>query len=80
MLDSNLERRNGRTKALTERGVHVDSVGNGTDARTLWKPGSHELVMIELRNAATDVGNFYAYAQGRFRKQKLASMSHCRRT
>ncbi len=71
LLDGNLESRNSRTKALTDRGAHVDCVGTGADARSLWKPGSHELVMIELRNAAADIEAFYAYAHAAFRNQRF---------
>jgi hypothetical protein len=71
LLDGDLERRNSRMKALTDRGAQVDGVGTGADARSLWNPGSHELVMIELRNAGADVEEFYAYAHAVFRKQRF---------
>jgi hypothetical protein len=71
LLDGNLERRNSRTKALTDRGALVDGAGNGADARLLWNPGSHELVMIELRNADADIEEFYVYAHAVFRDQRF---------
>lgn len=71
LLDGDLDRRNSRTKALTDRGARVDCVGTGADARSLWKPESHELVMIELRNAAADIDEFFIYAQAMCRNQKF---------
>jgi hypothetical protein len=71
LLDCDTRRRDARATALRERGVLVDSVGTGEDARSLWKPGTHKLVLIEFRSASPDVYDFHQYAQGACSRQKF---------
>jgi hypothetical protein len=46
-------------------------VGNGADARSLWKPGSHDIVLIEFRSAGDDVHDFYRHVQETCSDQKF---------
>jgi hypothetical protein len=71
LLDANDARRDNRTKALRDRGVQVDCAGNAEHARTLWKPGSHEIVLIEFRNAGEEIHDFHRYACNMRKKQKF---------
>jgi hypothetical protein len=71
LLDANSNSRGARTKALRDRGAHVDCVAGAEDARTVWKPGSHEIVLIDFRNAGEEMRDFYRYACVKGRKQKF---------
>jgi hypothetical protein len=71
LLDANDTSRDNRTKALRDRGAHVDCAGSGDHARTLWEPGLHEIVLIEFRNAGEEIHAFYRYACHTRKKQKF---------
>jgi len=71
LLDANSNSREARTKALRDRGAQVDCAAGAEDARIVWKPGSHEVVLIEFRNAGEEIHDFYRYARLNSRKQKF---------
>jgi hypothetical protein len=71
LLDADDSSRDGRAKALRLRGALVDSVSSGADARSLWKPGSHDVVLIDLRSAGPDIHDFYEFAHGASGAQKF---------
>lgn len=71
LLDANPASRESRAKALRDRGAHVDCAAAAEDARTAWKPGSHEIVLIEFRNAGEEIRDFYRFARVNGRKQKF---------
>ncbi|HEV8524453.1 MAG TPA: hypothetical protein VGQ71_08130 [Terriglobales bacterium] len=71
LLDCSTTSRDLRTHALRARGATVDCVSNGADARSLWKPGSHEIVLIEFRSAGDDVHDFYRHVQETCSDQKF---------
>jgi CheY-like chemotaxis protein len=71
LLDSDPTSCDHRAKAIRDRGAHVDCAGDGPQARALWHPGSHELVLIDFRSAGVQADDFYQYARGANRKQKF---------
>lgn len=71
LLDCSTTSRDTRTNALRARGATVDCVGNGADARSLWKPGSHHIVLIEFRSADADVHDFYLHVRETCSDQKF---------
>jgi len=71
LLDGNSDSRDTRANALRSRGAIVDSVGNGADARSLWKPGSHDVVLIDFSGAGADLRDFYDYAHTARVEQKF---------
>lgn len=72
LLDCDDRRRHVRAEALIERGVLVDRAAETMVARTLWKPGAYDLVLIDLRGADADCAAFIAYVQGKCAHQKFA--------
>ena len=44
-------------------GATVQCASTGDAARSTWKPGSHQLVMIDLNGAGADFSDFYQYAR-----------------
>jgi len=71
LLDCDDRRRHVRAEALIERGVLVDRAAETMVARTLWKPGAYDLVLIDLRGADADCAAFIAFVQGEFPHQKF---------
>jgi hypothetical protein len=71
LLDANDERREGRAKGLRDRGLNVDCAATAEQARALWSPRSHELVLIEFRNASPAVHGFYLDACLQWKRQKF---------
>jgi DNA-binding NtrC family response regulator len=71
LLDCGTTSRDTRTTALRALGATVDCVGNGADARSLWKPGSHQIVLIDFRSAGADVHDFYRHVQETCSDQKF---------
>ena len=49
----------------------MDCADDSAGARLLWKPGSHELVLIEMRGAASNSREFYTYAHAASDGQKF---------
>ena len=89
LLDCDDRRRQVRAEALIERGVLVDRAAETMVARTLWKPGAYDLVLIDLRGADADCAAFIAFVQGECAHQKFgfylaqrpyvtASIAECR--
>ena len=89
LLDCDDGRRHVRAEALIERGVLVDRAAETMVARTLWKPGTYDLVLIDLRGADAECAAFIAFVQGECAQQKFgfylaerpyvtASVAECR--
>jgi hypothetical protein len=49
----------------------VDRAAETMVARTLWKPGAYDLVLIDLRGADADCAAFIAFVQGECPHQKF---------
>jgi len=71
LLDFDNRRREIRAEALINRGVLVDRAAETVVARTLWKPGTYDLVLIDLRGADPDCATFIAFVQGECAHQKF---------
>jgi CheY-like chemotaxis protein len=71
LLDANGMSREKRAVALQDRGANVDSVASAKLAQNLWRPGSHEVVLIDFRNAGEEMYDFYRDARLRSAKQKF---------
>jgi CheY-like chemotaxis protein len=91
LLDCDNRRREVRAEALMERGVFVDRAAETAVARTLWKSGAYDLVLIDLRGADADCAAFIAWVQDECSHQKFgfyvtqrpyitASAAACRRS
>ena len=89
LLDCDDRRREVRAEALLNRGILVDRASTTVVARTLWKPGTYDLVLIDLRGADADCATFVASVQGECAHQKFgfylaqppyvtASVAECR--
>ena len=89
LLDCDNRRREIRAEALLNRGILVDCAATTVLARTLWKPGTYHLVLIDLRGADADCATFIASVQGECAHQKFgfylaqppyvtASVAECR--
>ena len=63
LLDGRESRQLARAAAMRNAGATVQCVTNGDAARAVWKPGSHQLVLIELKDAGADARQFYEYAR-----------------
>lgn len=62
VLDSDPERLRNRGIAMETRGANVTTSGSASRARSLWKPGSHYLVLIEMGGADPQFEEFHQYA------------------
>jgi hypothetical protein len=71
LLDCDTRRRELRAEALVNLGVLVDRAAETIVARTLWKPGLYDLVLIELRGADADCAAFIACVHGECAAQKF---------
>jgi CheY-like chemotaxis protein len=71
LLDCQRQRRELRAEALVNRGVLVDRAAETVVARTLWKPGIYDLVLVDLRGADADCAAFIAYVQGESTGQRF---------
>jgi hypothetical protein len=69
LLDGNEINRNARAEALRVRGALVDCVGSGADARSVWNPESHDIVLIDLSSTGHEFRDFYEDAHTRGLKQ-----------
>ena len=63
LLDVREARQLARAAAMRNAGATVQCVTNGDAARAVWKPGSHQLVIIEFEGAGADARGFYDYAR-----------------
>lgn len=72
LIDAVEARQLARAAALRHAGATVQSVSTGEAARALWKPGSYQLVMIELEGAGPDARQFYDYARAMSERQAFA--------
>jgi hypothetical protein len=71
LLDCDNRRREIRAEALLNRGILVGRAAKTGVARTLWKPGTYDLVLIDLRGADTDCATFIADVQSECAHQKF---------
>jgi len=89
LLDCDDRRREVRAEALLNRGILVDRAAKTVVARTLWKPGTYDLVLIDLRGVDADCATFIASVQSECAHQKFgfylaqppyvtASVAECR--
>src|SRR5512133_726382 len=76
LVDANPERQLIRATAMRERGVIVDAVHTGSEARGLWKPRFYRLLIIELSGASADTDDFYRYVLDREPNQRFAFYSN----
>ena len=71
LLDCDDRRREMRAEALASRGAVVDCAAGTIVARMLWKPGSHDLVLIDLRGAEAEFETFMSFVQAHGGSQKF---------
>lgn len=71
LLDCDDRRREIRAEALASRGAVVDCAAGTVVARMLWKPGSHDLVLIDLRGAEAEFETFMTFVQSHRGNQKF---------
>jgi len=71
LLDCDDRRRVVRAEAMINRGVLVDHAAKTVVARSLWKPGTYDLVLIDLRGADADCATFITFVQGECAHQKF---------
>jgi hypothetical protein len=64
LLDSDPARLQARGVAMRGRGASVTCSTTAVRARSLWKPGSHDLVLIEFGGAGLEFEAFRRYARG----------------
>src|ERR1051326_3404899 len=76
LVDADPERQLIRATAVRERGVIVDAVHTGSEARGLWKPRFYRLLIIELSGASADTDDFYRYVLDRETNQRFAFYSN----
>ena len=76
LVDADPERQLIRATAMRERGVIVDAVHTGSEARGLWKPKFYRLLIIELSGASADTDDFYRYVLDREPNQRFAFYSN----
>lgn len=72
LLDAAEPRQLARAAALRSAGATVQCARTAEAARLLWKPGSHQLVIIELDDAGADFRQFYDYARAACASQAFA--------
>jgi CheY-like chemotaxis protein len=72
LIDSVESRQLARAAAMRQAGATVQCVSTGDAARAVWKPGSHQLVLIELAGAGPDAREFYDYARALNARQAFA--------
>lgn len=71
LFDHDDRRRRLRVDALRQRGALVDAAAETLAARTLWKPGAYDLLLIDLRGADADCEAFIAFVQQECSGQKF---------
>ncbi len=71
LLDCDRQRRDRRAEALVSRGALVDQAAESLTAKTLWKPGTYDLVLVELRGADAGCTAFISSVQGECSRQKF---------
>jgi hypothetical protein len=72
LIDAVEARQLARAAAMRQAGATVQCVASGASARAVWKPGSHQLVIIELDGAGADARQFYDYARSLCSRQAFA--------
>ena len=63
LLDVDSARRLRRTRALAAKGAKVDDVSTGSQARSRWDAGVHDMVLIEFQGARSEFDEFCDYLQ-----------------
>lgn len=63
LLDAAEARQLARAAAMRTAGATVQCAATVEDARALWKPGSYQLVLIELQDGGSGFRQFYEYAR-----------------
>jgi CheY-like chemotaxis protein len=71
LLDASPIRQKARAVKMRSKGAIVECAETGAEATAMWKPGSHELVLIDFRGAGTDLYDFYRLALASSRSQKF---------
>jgi len=71
LLDCDDRRRGIRAEALLEAGAVVDVASETQMARTLWKEGSYDLVLVDLRGADGECEAFLLATQADCMRQKF---------
>ncbi len=71
LLDCDNLRREVRAKALMSRGALVDRAAETAVARTMWKPGAYDLILIDLRGADADCAAFISFVHKECVQQKV---------
>jgi len=72
LLDAAEPRQQARAAAMRSAGATVQCAATVEAARALWKPGSHQLVLIELEAAGAAFREFYDYARTACARQAFA--------
>jgi hypothetical protein len=72
LLDSSEARQFARAAAMRAAGASVQCVSSVSNAQAVWKPGSYQLVMIDLGGKGAAFREFYEYARGLSPKQAFA--------
>jgi len=72
LIDGVETRQLARAAAMRQAGATVQCVASGEAARAVWKPGSHQLILIELDGAGPDAREFYDYARALNARQAFA--------
>ncbi|HTK95496.1 MAG TPA: hypothetical protein VL382_07630 [Terriglobales bacterium] len=72
LLDATEARQLARAAAMRIAGATVQCVSTVEAARAAWKPGSHQLVMIDLEGKGAAFREFYDYARTLSAKQAFA--------
>lgn len=91
LLDCDNRRREVRAEALMSRGALVDCAAETVVARTLWKPNTYDLLLIDMRGADTDCAAFISFVHEECSQQKVgfyvaeppyvtASVAECRKS
>jgi hypothetical protein len=69
LLDSDPTRLQARGLAIRQRGANVTCISTVLRARAVWKPGSHDLVLIEFGGAGPEFEEFRRYVRDRHAAQ-----------
>jgi hypothetical protein len=72
LLDSDPTRMRARSEAMQSRGASVTCSSTAGRARSIWKPGSHFLILIELGGAGPEFAEFHRFAARSHNAQAFA--------